>query len=287
MKYLTKEWYELCQQISLHSGMRVHSGAHQLDEALYLRLYKRKEKEHVKFQRDVYNVDPRYMLEQDGAVLVRAEKFISGDEVTEEDTMVYHMPPEEREHIEKLIADYDARPPFDELSSRQEFKSNLEWNCENKIARLPKEIYDQIADIRVFGLGYCTREVMRQLKKQSKINEAQMQLISKEYREAQLAEPIPEHIRNQVHFHDCTVTELVSDTDLVIRFDTRGGFTNLNKVTFVAPEIIKQEEHIVRSYWLYHEMYRIENGYEVHMLFDGAEMSELIIQCQDIVVEEE
>jgi len=287
MKYLTKEWYELCQLTHLHFGMRVHSGAQILDEDLYSRLYKRKEKEHVKFQRDVYNVDPRFMLEHDGAVLVRAEKFISGDEVSEEDTMVYHMPPEEREHIEKLIADYDARPPFDELSSRQEFKSNLEWNCENKIARLPKEIYEQIADIRMFALGYCTKQVMQQLKKQSKLNEAQMKLISKEYREAQLAEPIPEHIRNQFHFHDCKVTELVSDTDLIIRFDTRGGFTNLNKTTFVAPEIIKQEGNIVGRYWLYHELYCIENGYEVHMLFDGEEMSELIIQCQDIVVEEE
>ncbi|WP_127539528.1 DUF4085 family protein [Paenibacillus illinoisensis] len=287
MKYLTKEWYELCQRTHLHFGMRVHSGAQQMDEELYHRLYKRKEKEHVKFQRDVYNVDPRFMLEQDGAVLVRAEEFISGDDVSEEDTMVYHMPAEEREHIEKLIADYDARPPFDELGSKQEFKSNLEWNCENKIAQLPKEIYDQIADIRVFSLGYCTKEVMQQLKKQSKLNDAQMQLISKEYREAQLAEPIPEHIRNQVHFHDCTVTELVSDSDLVIRFDTRGGFTNLNKITFIAPEIIKQEGDIVGMYWLYHELYCIENGYEIHMLFDGEEMSELIIQCQDIVVEEE
>ena len=54
MKYLTKEWYELCQQTGLHFGMRVHNGAEGYDEALYLRLYKRKEKEFVKMQREAY-----------------------------------------------------------------------------------------------------------------------------------------------------------------------------------------------------------------------------------------
>jgi hypothetical protein len=63
MKYLTKEWYELCQQMGLHFGMRVHNGAEGYDEALYLRLYKRKEKEFIKMQREVYDVDPRFMLE--------------------------------------------------------------------------------------------------------------------------------------------------------------------------------------------------------------------------------
>ena len=53
MKYLTKEWYELCQQTGLHFGMRVHNGAEGYDEALYLRLYKRKEKKFVKMQREV------------------------------------------------------------------------------------------------------------------------------------------------------------------------------------------------------------------------------------------
>ncbi|MDD4729284.1 MAG: hypothetical protein PHN55_11115 [Dysgonamonadaceae bacterium] len=44
MKYLTKEWYELCQRTGLHFGMRVHNDANIYDEALYLRLYTRKEK---------------------------------------------------------------------------------------------------------------------------------------------------------------------------------------------------------------------------------------------------
>ena len=44
MRYLTKEWYETCQQTGLHFGLRVHKEAASLDEGLFQRLYKRKEK---------------------------------------------------------------------------------------------------------------------------------------------------------------------------------------------------------------------------------------------------
>ncbi|MFX3647870.1 MAG: DUF4085 family protein [Paenibacillus sp.] len=266
MKYRTKEWYELCQRTGLQFGMRVHSGTYELNEALFLRRYKRKEKDYIELQREMYNTDPRFLLEQNVHVL---------------------MPAEERERIEKLIADYDVRPPFDELSYKQEFKNNLEWDCKHQKERLPQEIFEQIADIRVFTLGYCTKEVMLQLKKQSAENWREMERVSNEYREVMIAQDIPDEIHSRVQFHDCTVTELLTREEMVIRFDTRGGFTNINKLTLVAPEIINQDGGIVGTYWLYQELYRIDNGYELHVLFDGENMPELIVRCADILVEEE
>lgn len=110
MKYLTKEWYGLCQRTGLHFGMRVHKSAYVRDEVLYLRLYKRKEKEFVRQRRRIYDVDPRFMLEQDGVQLVAFDKWsLDGNEISEEDTMVYHMSSEERDRIQQLIAAYDAR----------------------------------------------------------------------------------------------------------------------------------------------------------------------------------
>ncbi|MFC9707295.1 DUF4085 family protein [Paenibacillus sp. NPDC056933] len=287
MRYLTKEWYELCQRTGLHFGMRVHRGAYELDENLFLRLYKRKEKEHIKQERELYNMDPRLMLEHDGQVLTRVDKAFSGEEVTEEDQMVFHMPPEERAHIEKLIAEYDVRPPFDEKKCKEEYIESMEWNFRYKAENLPQEIVEQIADIRVFTLGYCTREIMRQLNKQSAENRKEMERVSNEYREAIVAQNIPDEIHKRVQFHDCTVTELLTGEEVVIRFDTRGGFTNINRLTLVAPEIIKQEGEIVGSYWLYQELYRIDNGYELHVLFGGENMPELIVRCADILAEEE
>ncbi|MEO2260410.1 DUF4085 family protein [Paenibacillus amylolyticus] len=287
MRYLTKEWYELCQQTHLHFGLRVHNGAYEFDENLFLRLYKRKEKAHVKQERELYNLDPRYMLEHDGQVLTRVDKAFSGEEVTEEDQIVYHMPPEERAHIEKLITEYDVRPPFDEKKCKEDYKESMEWNFQYKAENLPQEIAEQIADIRVFTLGYCTREILQQLKKQSGENQRQLDHISKKFREVMLAQNITDEIHNRVQFHDCTVTELLTGDEVLIRFDTRGGFTNINKLTLVAPEIIKQDGGIIGTYWLYQELYRMDNGYELHVLFGGANMPELIVRCTDILAEEE
>ena len=287
MKYLTKEWYELCQQTGLHFGMRVHNGAEGYDEALYLRLYKRKEKKFVKMQREVYDVDPRFMLEQDGCTLVPLDKFANGEVINEEDKVVYHMSPEEKDSIQKLIKEYDIRPPFDEKKCREEFSSIQEMAKKENVDRLPHELYQQIADVRVFSLGYCTKEILSQLKDLSKENEKKMNRVLNEYSKAQQEENIPQIIRERFGFHDCEVTEFtVGKKDVVMRLDTRGGFTNFNMITFVASEIIKQEGHIVGSTWLYEELYRMENGYEAHILFAGEEMPEFIIRCNDIIIEE-
>ncbi|MNC63896.1 hypothetical protein D3C75_1140570 [compost metagenome] len=74
---------------------------------------------------------------------------------------------------------------------------------------------------------------------------------------------------------------------MVIRLDTDGGFTNLNQITFVAVQVLRKDEHIAASSWLYNELYRVEDGYEVHVLLSGAAgLQELFVWCADIVVEE-
>lgn len=286
MKYLTKEWYELCQQTGLHFGMIVHNGTDIYNEALYLRLYKRKEKEFVKMQHEVYDVDPRFMLEQDGCTLVLLDKFVSGEEINEEDKVIYHMSPEEKDRIQKLIDKYDVRPPFDEKKCRKEFCIFQETTKKETIDKLPFEILQQIADMRVFSLGYCTRGILNQLKKLSDENKKKMDSVLNEYSKAQQAESIPQIIRERFGFHDCKVTELTVGKNVVMGFDTEGGFTNYNMTTFTAAEIIKQEGNIVGSTWIYNELYSTENGYEAHMIFwTGGGIPELIIRCNDIIIE--
>lgn len=287
MKYLTKEWYDLSQQTGLHFGKRVHKGAHVHDEALYQRLYKRKEKEYVNFQRELYNTDPRFMLKSDGMTLVPLSKVLDEGEIAEEDTIIHHMSAEERDRIEALIAEYDRRPPFDETDCKQQFHESVEWGSKAAAAKLPHELLTQIADIRVFALGYCTKEVLLQLKKQSIENEQKVKSTMEQYAKAQQAQHIPESIRSKFNFHDCTVTALDVGEHIVVRLDTRGGFTNTNKVTFISAEMMKQDEGIAGCHWIYDELYRIDDGYEVHVLFAGQRMPEMIIRCRDILLEKE
>lgn len=287
MKYLTKEWYKLCQRTCLHFGMKVIKGASVYNEELYNRLYKRKENEFVRVQHNFYDFDPRIMLEDDGKVF-KPLMILSNSEMFEEDEIVYHMPIEERERIQKLIEEYDVRPPFDEVKCREEFRDIQEtFKIIQVKEKLPMELIDQIADIRLFALGYCTRKVLNQLEGISNENEMKVNSISKECMNAQQAEKIPQSIKEAFGFHDCRVTDFIVDKDIVMRLNTQGGFTDLNKITFVSSEIIKEDKFIVGSVWIYHELYCMENGYEAHILLERNELSELIIRCKDIVIVKE
>ncbi|WP_270167180.1 DUF4085 family protein [Paenibacillus sp. SYP-B4298] len=291
MRYLTAKWYDLCQKIDLGSHLRVHRGADQLDEALYARLYKRKEKEHLTIQREIYDTDPRFMLERDGSTLVRLDVFLSEETPAQEDTMVYEMPPEQKAHIEQLIAAFDARPPFDEEHSRQEFRSIHALHVTVAQRTLPPELRAEIADLRVYALGYCTKEIKRRLVAQGKKNEREMRRILNEYALAQQAEPIPQEIRNLFRFHDCRVVSMQAaggaEPGLIIHLNTDGGFTNLNRLTLVDGEIIHQTGEIEDSSWLYKELYRYEEGYELHVLLSGGKgMVELTVRCREIVAEQ-
>ncbi|OBR64125.1 hypothetical protein A7K91_16025 [Paenibacillus oryzae] len=287
MRYLTKEWYEQCQQTGLHFGKRSHKGAYIHDDELYRRLYKRKEKAFVQLEREMYDIDPRYMLKQDGAPLVPLSKVLNGEEISEADLIVFEMPPEQREHIHQLIAAFDVRPPFDESGSQAEFRSRHEWQCESAFHSLPAELSSRIADKRLFALGYCTNEILTELKKLSKENERKIRRVMDECNKVRQGEDIPDSIAHTFGFHDCKVTELVVNKNIVMRLDTKGGFTSLNKVTFKDAQIIKQDQYIEGSHWLYEELYKVDSGYEAHMLFSGEKMADLIIRCSDIVMEQE
>lgn len=286
MKYLTKEWYDLCQKTYLHFGKRVHGKANNYDEALYDRLYKRKEKEFVNDRHQSYDYDPRFMLDNDGMKMVPLEKWINGEDISEADTLVYKMPPEERARMEQKIAEYDVRPPFDREESKRQFSELQGYLIEQAREQLSPEIQSEIADLRVYALGYCTREVKRQLKLYSEQNRKEMERISEACRAAYQAEDIPQRIGSVFGFHDCRVTELIAGPDIVIRLNTSGGFTEYNQITFVASEVVIMEEGIVGSHWLYHELYRHGEGYEVHALLSGRQGSvEFVLRCRDIRVE--
>ncbi len=285
MRYLTKEWYQLCQQTYLYFGLRVHKGAIRRDEQLYLRLYKRKEKEFIQMEREVYDVDPRFMLEQEGMVFVPADKLINGEEIKEKETLIYHMSDEERCRITKLIEEYDSRPPFDAEKSKKEFRKRQE-NFENDlIDRIPEEVYIQITDPRVFALGYCTKDILNQLKRYSRENGKKVDEILSESRKMLAKQEVPDELSKRFAFHDCKVIHFESGSDIELYFDTSGGFTEYNKIVFHNAQIIKKESPVEESVWLYEELYCNYSGYEAHMLFTGEIIHELTISCKDIIVE--
>lgn len=286
MRYLTKEWYELSQQTGLQFGLEADEKAARFSEELYREKYQFKEEEYVKLQHEVYDCDPREFLKEDGAVFVPAHKFIQEEELKPEDFYVFHMPEKEKNRIQKLVQEYDARPPFNEEKARKEF---IEMQ-KDIVIRRKKELQtygllERVADPRVFALGYCTADILEDLTKISEKNKEEVNRIMEACEKAAKEEQIPDALAQKFGFHDCEIIDLDMENNITFHFDTDGGFSTYDTITFVDATVIKMEEPILKSTWIYSELYRIKNGYEAHMLLWGERILEVTISCKDIVIE--
>lgn len=253
MRYLTKEWYELCQKTGLHYGLRAHKAAEVFDEAFYERMRKQKENAFLKEEKEFYNLDPRYRLEEDDSVFVKA---------------------------------FDLRGSFDTDLHKSLFSQNHEAAIASLSERLPVSLYAQVADPRVFALGYCSKRVLKELKKINVKNLADVNRILKECREADMNEDIPVVLRQSLCFHDREVKAVKANEHehVVIEFVPTGYAEDYNSIVFYDAQIIKQEKPIEGSYWLYRELYRTTEGYEVHVLFYNDIAHEFTLQCKSIEV---
>lgn len=296
MKYLTKAWYETMQFTDLHFDKRINEKVAYYDDDLFKRFYKRRENEFVKQEKEVYNVDPRDIYAPDG---VSIESVLSGEykptvediilesrltwgiELTPEDILIVEITEDEKVAIQEKIEAFDNRSPFNVEAAKRQFQQMYESDLES-IKKIPEHIVDQIKDQRMFALGYCTKEIYNILKQFGKENQKYVDTVLSEYHQAQEAQNIPESILENFGFHDCLITEVIQEQDkLVLKFDTTSGFTTINKVVFVKPKIIEAAS-ILSKYWIYHELYRVDGGYEVHILLDGDEIVEFTFLCEEI-----
>lgn len=286
MRYLTKEWCNLSQLTGLHFGLRAHKDASELNESTYQRLRRNKEKAILRQEKEIYDFDPRELFEDDGMTFVRADKFISGEEIQDEDTIVYEMPEEQREHIRKLVEAYDVRGPFDIQKSKIEFEERQKHFLKENEIKIPKEIFRQIADPRVFALGYSTKEIIHQLKQISRKNKIRVEQQLVDFSAAQQSENIPEDLRKHFGFHDCKVLCVEKAKDITIFLDPSGGFTENNRLTFHDATVIQEDKAVDGCWWIYQELYKTQDGYEAHMMFADETNSyiELTIVAKDITV---
>jgi hypothetical protein len=268
-------------------GLRIHNDAKELNENTYLRLRLRKEKAFIKQEKELYDFDPRALLADDKTVFVRADKFISGELIQEEDTFIYEMTQEEKEHVHQLIKAFDKRPPFDVQKCKEDFEQRqLMIQIENK-ARIPEDIFAKIADPRVFALGYSTKEIIQQLKQIGQENERIIQHTLDDFAKVQQAQEVSEHIKENFGFHDCKVLNVKKHKDITIEFDSSYGFNNNNRIVFHDAFIVKEDRAINGTWWIYEEIYKKSDGYEVHMLFadDHDSKIELTIESKDITID--
>ena len=160
---------------------------------------------------------------------------------------------------------------------------------ENKInelkKKLPIDILSDIKDIRILALNYTTRDIYNRIKLYSEKMQEYVEKMCRDYQKIEeelFKDNKPEFIIE--NFHDCDI-EIINN-DLILKLNNIGGFTNVNTVTFKNFETIKQEGNLGNYWWLYNELYKNGNKYEVHILLcdENHNLKDLILICDNIIL---
>lgn len=249
MKYFTKEWYELCQKTSFHLLLEEEKQAETFSEEFFLQLYNSELNSWLNLQEEI-------------------DSIMKNNETVNTD-------------------DKNEYEPFNRDKVIEQFHQGFIHNQEHIKRELPKSILKQIADIRVFVLNKATRTVMNAVTQFCEDNERSVTATSKDYRRyiEEASNTIDREIIKKFRFHDCTLIKSVqNDTSLTLILDNSGGFTNIDEVTFENFNIIKQDDLLEDTWWLYEEVYKVNDAYEFHILLQNNKtgLMDVIISADQV-----
>ncbi|MGE7839279.1 DUF4085 family protein [Lysinibacillus sp. NPDC093712] len=245
MKYFTKEWYELCQKTSFYLNLEEEKQAETFSEEYFQQLYNNELNSWLELQEEISSI------------------------------------------LESNDDDQNEYEPFNKNLAIKQFHDGFIYNKHRLKNELPETILNQIADIRVFALYKATRTVISAVTKFSEENERSVTATSAEYRKyfKEASSSFEKDIVENFGFHDCTIIKSVQhDRSLTLHLDNTGGFTDIEEVTFENYQIIKQDGLLEDSWWLYNEVYKVNDNYEFHVLLQKSEMGLMdFIICADQV----
>lgn len=283
MKYLTKEWYYGNKNICL--DLEVDTKAEKLSEEYYKELYNSKLNSFLEEEKEVSEMDYEPETWEDIQIMDDEGNIISAREVMSE---------EEFEALRQQLLEEEQNQqdveiePYDEEASTNDFLEMHQDEIEELKENLPKEILDEVADIRVLALGVATEKVKDLVDKYSQECEMKFEKPFNEYNKHwyTIADKVPAHIKENYNFHDCAILKMTKcGNDIVFELDNSGGFTNINKITY-KDAVILENNFVGGCYWIYDEMYLCDKGYEFHIAVDGENGYDYItLQANDVILE--
>ncbi|MBQ8510439.1 MAG: DUF4085 family protein [Clostridia bacterium] len=100
----------------------------------------------------------------------------------------------------------------------------------------------------------------------------------------QFGDSLPEFYKN-FRLHDCRLKDYGmqgEDYSITIASDCMSG---LKQVIFRKATVLKQDDTIEKASWLYDELYRTYNGYQLHaLLFRRGQLIEFTVACRDVTL---
>lgn len=252
MKYYTKEWYHLMQNLNYVTDMKSVPDQEYTEE------------------------DIRKFYEEDLAAHV------------ETNTKFYAM----------------VKKSFDLADIIQTFEDSYRIRCEQELKRYPAWVQESV-DVRLAALGRLPESVYKRLEEEDKINIAEFTRINNAAREDLDQQDVPDDARYFGYWmSEADVLALHQNGNDVQLYLRKGnwndGVSPYIRVTFENCTFAELEEGTVLEVkedengdlisgckFLYDEIYKNENGCEVHMMLkNGEELRYLTVGCGDFYFED-
>ncbi|OPX43318.1 hypothetical protein CLHUN_28660 [Ruminiclostridium hungatei] len=280
MRYFTKEWYELCQKTGAHMLLEETAEAEHFSEQYFKQTYDQKLNEWLSLEEEVASVPFEAVFP--------AQMEIVDESLSEEELEAFRE--EYRLKLEEARERFNSREPFSREKESRLFYEGFIQQLEYAGKLLPGQILSQIADLRVFVLDKASRQVIEAVTRFCEENRRVVETAGKAYWEyyekaLQLLEEAEKKVFKSIHFHDCTVKEVKqTGKSFSIVFDNSGGFTGIKEMTLENYTLINQEGLLEEAWWLYEEVYRWEQQYEIHTLLQSKDLKliELTVRAEHI-----
>lgn len=170
------------------------------------------------------------------------------------------------------------------------FDTHFRARKKRLLAALPQHILDAVADIRVLALDHSSQTVKEMITFYNAQCQNQMKRAIKAYAEherMQFAENRPAFLDDLV-LHDCLAISFRkkgNDYHLLFSSDMNSNMHGIKRVIFKNATVLQKERPLSGAWWLYEEVHKTENGYEIGVLFDKKDVFEFSIKCDDVILE--
>lgn len=278
MKYMTKEWYETMQKTSFHLLLKVSKKAEIFSEEYFKKLYKSEEKAWLRLQESVSKIGFEDVFHNEFHFERVDGKPLEPSESEEVKKMYLKIQEEAR-------SSFANRPAFEPEKEKKNFKQALRYNVKHLKRSLPDAILQKVADIRVLALNRASADVKKEIAAYCKANEKAVESATNAYWKGykkRFKNDKPK-FAEKFNFHDCIVSSCRKrGNDIFITFDNSGGFTDVRQIILKNCSVLKQDAPLHGAWWLYDEIYRSKNGYEIHVLLQKKDLIYFIVTVTDI-----
>lgn len=248
MKYFTKEWYKIMQRTDTYVPLKTSKKAEKFSEKYYNELYKQEEKQWIKLQKEISNLTFKDIF----------------PEHTYDNKLI------EAKHKNSQMHFCEGMT-FDLVQAKNKFSQLHKYNIKKLQQKLPPEILNKVADIRVLALDRATSSIKNEITaycfKQKKL--VQKALIDyQEYYDKGEKDDKCEEIQN-LNLHDTVIKNIIKRKNkLIIELDVSEKNKYIKNITFQDYKIIEEELDFINGWCLYKEIYFLNNQYELHLLID-------------------